>query len=82
MAITYILYSDTLDHFYIGHTTLSIEERIKKHCSNHSGFTARAKDWKCVWMVSYSSKEEAYAKERELKKLKSRQAILNLIHQV
>jgi len=43
MACTYILYSKELDRFYIRHTALSIGERLKKHLTNHSGFTAKAK---------------------------------------
>ena len=79
MAITYILYSLECDRYYIGHTESSIEERLKKHLADHTGFTSRAKDWACVWQKSFATKVEAYACERELKKLKSRRAIEKLI---
>ena len=79
MAYTYILYSTTLDSYYIGHTESNPEERLKAHLRNHSGFTGKAKDWKIVWFETFNSKSEAYKKEREIKKWKSRRAIENLI---
>ena len=39
MYIVYILYSMNADQYYIGHTGEKIEERIRKHLSNHDGFT-------------------------------------------
>ena len=48
MCYTYILYSETLDKFYIGHTCENLNERLTKHLSNHKGFTAKVKDWKIV----------------------------------
>ncbi|MCB9019399.1 MAG: GIY-YIG nuclease family protein [Chitinophagales bacterium] len=39
----YILYSKDLDRYYIGHTCDQIEERLRKHLSNHKGFTAMTK---------------------------------------
>ena len=78
MFYFYILHSDSLDKFYIGYTA-NIEERIKKHLVNHKGFTGRAVDWKIVYSEEYNSKEEAYARERQVKKWKSKQMIVNLI---
>ena len=79
MAYTYILFSASLDRFYIGHTETSPEIRLQKHLSNHSGFTAKAKDWILVWSKSFDSKSEAFAFERKIKQWKSRKAIENLI---
>ena len=75
MATTYILYSQALDRYYIGHTEQSMEERLKKHLSNHSGFTGRVKDWEIVCTQSFETKSEAYGLERKLKSLKSRIAL-------
>jgi putative endonuclease len=44
MNYFYILYSKELNQYYIGHTSESLEERLRKHLSNHTGFTAKAKD--------------------------------------
>ncbi len=42
MAITYSLYSEILDKYYIGHTEQSMEERLRRHLSDHKGFSAKA----------------------------------------
>jgi putative endonuclease len=79
MAQTYILYSKTLDRYYIGHTGLSLEDRLRRHLSGHDGFTAKAKDWVIVWSRPAASETEAYALERTIKSWKSRQRIERLI---
>ena len=75
MAYLYLLYSDSLDKLYVGHTELLPEERLRKHLTNHDGFTARAKDWKIVFQKEYETKTLAYAEERRLKKMKSKKAL-------
>ena len=45
-AVFYILFSASANKFYIGHTTEPVQERLKKHLANHTGFTAKFKDWK------------------------------------
>jgi len=74
----YILYSFTADRFYIGHTQ-NLKDRLRRHNSNHKGFTGKFKDWKIVYEEEYSLKELAYAREREIKKWKSRKKIKELI---
>ena len=76
---TYILYSETIDKYYVGYTSMTLEERLKKHNTNHKGFTGRATDWQCVYFELFTSKSEAYAREREIKSKKSRKYIVQLI---
>jgi putative endonuclease len=76
--ITYIIYSPSLNKFYIGHTS-NINERLIKHNSNHKGFTGGVNDWAIVYQEIYSKKEDAYQREREIKKWKSRKMIEKLI---
>jgi len=78
-AIFYILYSAISNKYYVGYTTESIETRIRKHNTNHAGFTGRSKDWKLVYSEHYPSKELAYAREREVKGWKSKTRIQKLI---
>ena len=78
MAHVYLLYSESLDKFYIGHTALDPTERLQKHLSNHDGFTAKAKDWKIVFTKEFETKALAYAEERRLKKLKSKTTLKKL----
>jgi GIY-YIG catalytic domain. len=49
MPLFYILYSPTRKRYYVGHTTEPIEERVRKHKSNHSGFTGKTGDWRVVY---------------------------------
>ena len=76
--LVYILYSPSLNKFYIGHTGDIIEERLRKHNSNHKGYTGKANDWIIYYCESYSTKEEAYFREREIKSWKSRNKIKQL----
>ena len=78
-AVLYILYSSSLDKYYIGHTTEPIEERLRKHLSNHTSFTAKAKDWKIVYTRLYPSKEIAFQHERQVKAWKSKKKIRAMI---
>jgi len=75
----YILYSVSLDKYYIGSTSDILEERIRKHNSKHSGFTGKSNDWKLVYKESLSDKLMAMKREREIKAWKSRKRIELLI---
>ena len=79
MCYMYILYSRSCCKYYIGHTCESIEERLRKHNSNHHGFTGTVSDWEIVYKEDYNSKSKAYAREREVKKWKSKKLIIKLI---
>ncbi len=75
----YILYSAEIDKFYIGHTS-NLEERLRKHNSNHKGFTGKVDDWSIVYTEKFQTKEEAYQRERDVKKWKSKRMIEKLIN--
>ena len=74
----YILYSLTIDSYYVGHTS-DLESRIRKHNTHHKGYTGKANDWRLVYSEQYSDKKSAYARERQVKSWKSRTMIENLI---
>jgi putative endonuclease len=75
----YILHSPSLDRYYIGHTGDNLSERLRKHNSNHKGFTGKVDDWTIVYVKMYSTKTAAYQGEREIKAWKSRKKIEQLI---
>ncbi len=79
LATFYILFSPSADKYYIGHTTEAVQIRLRKHLSDHSGFTGKFKDWKLIYVEPYNSKEPAYKREREVKLWKSRKRIEKLI---
>ena len=51
----YILYSRYLGNYYIGSTS-DVENRLKKHLSNHKGYTSKAKDWIVVYKEEFQTK--------------------------
>jgi putative endonuclease len=69
MASTYILSPQSLDKYYIGHTQMTVEQRVSKHLTDHNSFSAQAKDWQIVWTRIFDEKSEAYPMERKIKKL-------------
>jgi putative endonuclease len=79
MCHVYILFSADLNRYYIGSTTGVLEERLRRHLSNHSGYTAKAKDWVLVYSEPFEHIQIAMRREKELKAWKSRSRIQNLI---
>ena len=80
MYLVYILFSKTLNRYYVGMTGDLIDERIRRHNSNHIGFSANAKDWELKYSESFISKKLALFREKEIKKMKSRVFIEKLIN--
>jgi putative endonuclease len=76
--IVYILYSSSLDSFYVGHTA-NLEDRLYRHNNSGSKSTKIAKDWRVVYTEQYLTRSEANLRELEIKKKKSRKYIESLI---
>ena len=74
----YILYSASLDLYYIG-SCANPEDRLRKHLANHKGFTEKAKDWIICYSKSFPDKTEALKRENQLKSWKNRGKIQELI---
>jgi putative endonuclease len=51
----YIIYSPSIYKYYIGHTAELIE-RLRKHNSNHKGFTGKVNDWAFVYVETFETK--------------------------
>jgi putative endonuclease len=79
MSFFYILYSQSLDQYYVGHTSESLQERLRKHLTNHFGFTGKTKDWIVIYFEEFETKSLAYKRELEVKKWKSRIRVEKLI---
>jgi putative endonuclease len=76
--IVYILYSSSLDSFYVGHTA-NLEDRLYRHNNSGSKSTKITKDWRVVYTEQYLTRSEANLRELEIKKKKSRKYIESLI---
>jgi putative endonuclease len=74
----YILHSQSYDRYYVGMTS-DLEERLILHNGNHIGYTGKYSDWRIVYSEEFAIKSEAYARERAVKKWKSRKMIERLI---
>jgi putative endonuclease len=75
----YILYSTMLDKFYVGFTGDELAERLRKHNSNHRGFTGSVADWEIIYTEIFETETEARKRELQIKKWKSRKMIEELI---
>ena len=80
MAYFYVLFSVELNCFYVGSTRGSLEERLRRHLSEHKGYTAKAKDWKVVYDEYFEMYVEAYRREKHIKSLKDRKLLIDLIN--
>lgn len=79
MFTVYILFSTKRNSYYAGYTSEKIEERIRKHISNHSGFTGGIDDWKLLHSENFDKKSNAIMREKEIKNWKSRKMLEKLI---
>ncbi|KAF0142760.1 MAG: putative endonuclease containing a URI domain [Stygiobacter sp.] len=78
MYHTYILYSSSLDKYYVGYTQ-NLELRIERHNSSWGKFTSSGIPWKLVYSESFQTKSDAIKREVQIKKKKSRKYIHDLI---
>ena len=63
----YILHSTDLDRYYVGFTSMDLADRIRRHNTNHKGFTGRAQDWDVVYSTVISDKRKALKLEKKIK---------------
>lgn len=79
MASIYILHSATLNKFYTG-SCLDLNKRLEEHKTRKysSAFTAKADDWKLYWSADNITYAQARRIEFHIKKMHSKQYILNL----
>jgi len=78
MFYTYIIYSKTLNKYYVG-SCQDINKRIDDHLNSRSKFTKSAKDWEIKYFETFLTRSEACKRELQIKKMKSRKYIEDLI---
>ena len=78
MYLVYILYSPSRNKYYVGSAS-EIAERLRRHNTNHSGFTGKALDWELKHTEEFTDKAAALKRERQIKSWKSRVKIEGLI---
>ncbi|WP_439481929.1 GIY-YIG nuclease family protein [Cyclobacterium plantarum] len=67
----YILYSASLDRFYVGQTQ-NLEERILRHNSGRNKSTKAGIPWEMVHFEKVADRVAAVAKEKQVKNLGSK----------
>jgi len=79
MASVYILYSKTLDRFYVG-SCIDLSYRIDLHLNKHfsKSFTAKVNDWLLFWNNDDLEYKQARKIEEHIKRMKSKVYIENL----
>jgi len=68
MYFTYILYSESRDRYYKGHTR-NIDSRLKRHNNGENISTSYGKPWTLVLALGKPTRNEAMKLERKLKNL-------------
>src|SRR5690625_1850552 len=79
MATVYILYSNSIDRFYIG-SCKDLNKRLQQHANKDFGkaFTTRAEDWVLFYKQEKLDYKTTRAIEQHIKKMKSRTYVHNL----
>ena len=78
----YILFSETLNKFYVGATQDDVNSRIEKHNNSTYGtsrYTSVAEDWKLFIFIAVTDYAHAIRIERKIKSMKSSKYIHNLV---
>jgi putative endonuclease len=75
---TYILYSEKLDKFYVGHTN-NLIRRFHEHNSFQSSSTKSGTPWELVFSKEFYTNSEANKFELKIKSMKSRKYIEEMI---
>jgi len=78
MYTVYILYSKSINRYYVGYTN-DLERRLPEHNRKNGKFTDRGVPWELVYKEEYQAKEKAMSREKEIKSKKSRNYIEELI---
>ncbi len=78
---TYILYSKSVNRYYIGATQEGIQKRLESHNEGKYGgksYTSMATDWEVYLAIECDDYSHAIRLERKIKSMKSRVYIENL----
>jgi putative endonuclease len=81
MHFVYVLYSFTKKQYYVG-SCEDVVKRLKKHNTNHSGFTGKTGDWIVKYTEEFPDKLEPLKREKQIKAWKSRKMKEKLINKV
>ena len=78
MFYTYILFSPKIGCYYTGHTN-NLDDRLRRHNSGYSKAIKKGIPWELVYSETFDSRSEATQRELQIKAMKSRKYIEELI---
>ena len=78
MYFVYIIQSCKDDSYYIGQTN-KLEKRIEQHNQGKSSYTKSKAPWRLRYFEKYDTRSEAMNREKEIKRMKSREFIEKLL---
>lgn len=80
MATVYILYSQKIDHYYVG-SCLDLKARMEEHLTGKMdfAFTKKSDDWIVYFELSNLEYQVSRKIELHIKKMKSRKYFENLV---
>ncbi|MDM7919750.1 MAG: GIY-YIG nuclease family protein [Methanosarcina sp.] len=82
MFYVYIIYSESADMYYVGHTNDPVRRLTEHNTSEEIKFTAKYRPWKMLLSLEVSEgRGEAIKIERFIKRQKSRLFILKLLEE-
>ena len=81
MYTLYIIYSNSLDSYYVGYTNC-FERRLSEHNRKKGKYTDIGIPWVLVYFENFQTKKEAMDSEKFIKSKKSRSFITALINQL
>ncbi|MEO1012378.1 MAG: GIY-YIG nuclease family protein [Bacteroidota bacterium] len=67
MYVVYILYSDSLNRYYVRQTS-NLEKRLATHNNGGRKYTSKGVPWRLVETIECDTRSEAIALERKIKK--------------
>ena len=77
--IVYILYSVSVDRYYVGQTS-NLNDRLQRHNQGRSKYTKSGIPWTLKYKESFETRSEAMAREKEIKGSESRTQLARIIH--
>ena len=77
----YILFSEKVNKYYVG-SCQDIQDRLLRHNQGRSKFTKTGIPWTLAYSENYETRSEAYRREMEIKKKKSRVFIAQLVQSI
>ncbi|WP_397546319.1 GIY-YIG nuclease family protein [Rhodothermus marinus] len=77
---TYVLQSKTTGRLYIGHTQ-NLQRRLHEHNAGQTRSTRNRGPWQLIFARSFNTRAEAVRFERQLKRLKNPQRVLEFLRE-